>query len=142
MNVGTAISLLVLIGFANAARFHSGVVSQACMQCICDQESGCRQSGCRMDVGSLSCGYFQIKQAYYTDCGSPGSDWKTCADDLDCASRCVQNYMRRYIGYSHCTSNCQSFARIHNGGPHGCSRGSTVDYWNTMTRRQHCTSSS
>ena len=35
-------------------------------------ESGCRPLACKMDVGSLSCGYFQIKHAYWTDCGSIG----------------------------------------------------------------------
>ena len=37
------------------------------------QESGCRPIGCHWDVNSNSCGYFQIKQNYYSDCHSPGS---------------------------------------------------------------------
>ena len=37
-------------------------------------ESSCNANiGCVSDVGSLSCGPYQIKQAYYSDCGSPGS---------------------------------------------------------------------
>lgn len=40
---------------------------------VCEQvESGCRAIGCHWDVYSNSCGYFQIKQGYWTDCGSPG----------------------------------------------------------------------
>jgi hypothetical protein len=40
------------------------------------QESGCRAIGCNMDGRSLSCGYFQIKEAYWKDCGSPGKSKK------------------------------------------------------------------
>jgi Destabilase len=36
-------------------------------------ESNCNPNiGCRMDVGSLSCGAYQIKEGYWRDCGSPG----------------------------------------------------------------------
>ena len=35
-------------------------------------ESGCRAIGCVMDVGSLSCGPYQIKNPYWIDCGRPG----------------------------------------------------------------------
>ena len=28
--------------------------------------------GCNMDVGSLSCGRYQIKEPYWIDCGKPG----------------------------------------------------------------------
>ena len=38
------------------------------------QVEGCEsQIGkCRMDMGSLSCGPYQIKSPYWIDCGSPG----------------------------------------------------------------------
>ena len=40
---------------------------------VCEQvESGCKAIGCHWDVFSNSCGYFQIKQGYWTDFGSPG----------------------------------------------------------------------
>ncbi|KAJ8298962.1 hypothetical protein KUTeg_023022, partial [Tegillarca granosa] len=44
--------------------FTSGVVSQHCMQCICNLESGCRPLACKWDVNSNSCGYFQIKEVW------------------------------------------------------------------------------
>lgn len=39
----------------------------SCLACICEIESGCRDIGCRQDEGSLSCGYYQIKNPYYSD---------------------------------------------------------------------------
>ncbi|KAK3590862.1 hypothetical protein CHS0354_033789 [Potamilus streckersoni] len=112
--------------------FHEGNVSQKCMECICQVESGCSPVGCRFDKGAESCGYFQIKEPYYIDCGSPGSDWHHCADDLECASRCVQAYMDRYIDYSGCDYTCESYARIHAGGPRGCADPATITYWHKV----------
>ena len=56
-------------------------------------------------------------------------DWKACANNLDCSSQCVQAYMARYHHYSGCSNSCQSFARIHNGGPRGCRHSNTAGYW-------------
>nr|AFN66527.1 lysozyme 1 [Cristaria plicata] len=104
-------------------------ISSQCLRCICMAESNCRPIGCIMDMGSLSCGYYQIKEPYYEDCGSPGGDWKTCANDYWCATTCVRNYMARYGPNSGCPNTCQTYARIHNGGPNGCKRSSTLAYW-------------
>ncbi|CAF1608973.1 unnamed protein product [Didymodactylos carnosus] len=89
-----------------------------------------------MDRGSLSCGYYQIKNNYYIDCGQPGSDWHSCANDQSCAETCVRSYMSRYGTY--CTGGrtpaCQDYARIHNGGPKGCTNPATLDYWQKVQR--------
>ena len=47
----------------------SGPVPSGCLRCICVVESGCRMPNpvCRMDVGSLSCGPYQIKKGYWSD---------------------------------------------------------------------------
>ncbi|KAL3886285.1 hypothetical protein ACJMK2_026292 [Sinanodonta woodiana] len=95
-------------------------------------ESKCQPIGCVMDVGSLSCGYYQIKLPYYQDCGSPGRDWKTCADDYSCATTCVKNYMARYGPHSGCPDTCETYARIHNGGPNGCNNPNTIPYWHKV----------
>ena len=34
--------------------------ADTCIHCICLKESGCKAIGCNMDVGSLSCGYYQV----------------------------------------------------------------------------------
>ncbi|XP_061178316.1 lysozyme 3 [Saccostrea echinata] len=118
-----------LTSASHTGSFSSGIVSQHCLQCICNVESGCKAIGCHFDVNSDSCGYFQIKEGYWHDCGSPGSSWRSCANDLACASKCVQAYMSRYIGFSGCSHSCESYARIHNGGPAGCRHSNTAGYW-------------
>ncbi|KAK2172107.1 hypothetical protein NP493_993g00043 [Ridgeia piscesae] len=113
----------------------SGGFSVECMNCICEIEGCSRNLGkCRDDKGSDSCGPFQIKSPYYTDCYKPGSDWRSCTKQMGCSKICVVAYMRRYgnrcarmAGRSQAT--CQDFARVHNGGPKGCFRTSTLDYW-------------
>ncbi|KAH3837170.1 lysozyme-like [Dreissena polymorpha] len=137
------LTMLGLVIFASVAcvavnGWATGLVSQECMQCICLQESGCVDPGCKMDVGSLSCGYFQIKEAYWIDCGRPGGSWKTCASDKTCASQCVQAYMARYVDHFHCPHTCESYAREHNGGPNGCHSASTVDYWHRLLTKPGC----
>ncbi|XP_033751759.1 lysozyme-like isoform X1 [Pecten maximus] len=112
--------------------FTSGVVSAHCLSCICQHESGCKPLGCAWDVNSDSCGYFQLKDVYWQDCGRPGGSLAACAADLHCSSGCIQKYMSRYIGGSGCAHNCESYARIHNGGPAGCHHSNTLHYWNAI----------
>jgi len=123
-----------------AAAFVGVALSDTCIHCICLRESGCRPIGCAMDVGSLSCGYFQIKIPYYQDCGEPGKNpgestdtaWRRCADDLSCATTCVQRYVARYKGGCSGLGDCQTMSRLHNGGPNGCRISGTVAYWNAI----------
>nr|ADM34988.1 lysozyme [Mactra quadrangularis] len=118
--------------------FAKGLVSYDCMRCICLVESNCQKIGCRMDVGSLSCGYFQIKEAYFKDCDMKGKEWKSCADDIACASQCVQNYMKRYAARNKCPATCEGYAREHNGGPRGCKNPNTEGYWQKVQRQPGC----
>ncbi|XP_033751761.1 lysozyme-like [Pecten maximus] len=119
----------------------TGDVSAKCLSCICQVESGCRAIRCAWDVNSNSCGYFQLKDVYWQDCGMPGGSLEVCAADLHCSSGCVQRYMSRYIGGSGCAPNCESYARIHNGGPTGCRQGYTLNYW-TRVQNAGCSASS
>ncbi|CAF1222530.1 unnamed protein product [Didymodactylos carnosus] len=113
-----------------------GGIDQACLDCICEIESQCSAIGCSEDVGSLSCGYYQIKENYYIDCEEPGDDWQSCADDKSCADTCVENYLERYGTY--CTGGseptCEDYARIHNGGPKGCQTEATTGYWERVQK--------
>ncbi|XP_060068278.1 lysozyme-like [Ylistrum balloti] len=114
--------------------YATGLVSQHCLDCICQHESGCRPLGCAWDENSDSCGYFQLKDVYWQDCGKPGGSLAGCAADLNCSSTCVQKYMTRYIRYSGCAHNCESYARIHNGGPRGCKHSNTLRYWSDVEK--------
>ena len=49
-----------------------------------------------------------------------------------CSYNCVQKYMARYINGSGYPKNCESYARIHNGGPRGCTNPNTMGYWNKI----------
>ncbi|CAC5390236.1 Lysozyme 3,Lysozyme 2,Lysozyme 1,Invertebrate-type lysozyme,Lysozyme [Mytilus coruscus] len=98
-------------------------------------ESGCRPLDCKWDVNSNSCGYLQIKQVYWEDCGKPGGSLEACSKDKHCASQCVQHYMSRYINHYGCAHNCESYARMHNGGPAGCKHTNTLGYWNNIQSR-------
>nr|QBC73604.1 invertebrate-type lysozyme [Eisenia andrei] len=121
---------------ASACEAGSGAFTDECLACICEIESNCDPNiGCRWDVNSDSCGPYQIKEDYYIDCGSPGSDWVSCANDMACAEQCVRAYMDRYGTYctGGATPTCEDYARIHNGGPQGCTCTCTEDYWDKVS---------
>ncbi|KAK0407685.1 hypothetical protein QR680_003530 [Steinernema hermaphroditum] len=113
-------------------------LASTCLHCICLRESGCKPIGCRQDMGSPSCGYYQIKENYYKDCGMPGkrpgesvmSALRRCADDFNCATQCVQKYYQRYKHNCKGLGECEAMSRNHNGGPSGCRHRSTQGYWN------------
>jgi len=104
-----------------------------CMKCICEVEGCESQVGkCRPDMGSLSCGPYQIKQPYYTDCSYGKSDWQPCTKQMACSENCVKSYMTRYAARCRANPTCEVYARVHNGGPTGCKRSSTIGYWNKV----------
>ncbi|XP_072170398.1 lysozyme-like [Diadema setosum] len=115
-------------------------VPSDCLHCICVVESNCKMPSpvCQMDVGSLSCGPYQIKQGYWLDARLKGGDldgsWQACTATFDCSERCVQGYMARYAVYGRLghTPTCEDFARIHNGGPNGYKNPNTLGYWNKV----------
>ncbi|CAJ0939673.1 unnamed protein product, partial [Mesorhabditis belari] len=118
------------------------IFAKSCIDCICQRESGCRKLGCADDGGSLSCGYFQIKKPYYIDCGQPGKKagesidtaWKRCASDKGCSKLCVEKYVKRYKRNCSNKSQCETMARLHNGGPNGCKTTATIGYWNAIQK--------
>jgi len=107
--------------------------SYNCMKCICEVE-GCENNigKCNMDVGSLSCGPYQIKNPYWIDCGSPGAGWQECTKYMPCSETCVQKYMQRWAAKCKPNPTCETYSRVHNGGPQGCKNPSTEVYWNKV----------
>lgn len=110
------------------------IIDENCMKCLCFIESWCADVGCVMDQGSLSCGWYQLKYEYWLDCGQPGGSWKDCSNDKVCAEQCVRQYMTRYGGLCSTGNSCADLARIHNGGPYGCSARHTEYYGNMISR--------
>lgn len=108
-----------------------------CLHCICVVESRCVMPDpvCQLDVGSLSCGPYQIKQAYWNDARLKGGDlmgsWRKCTANMQCSTDAVQGYMARYATFERLgrAPQCEDFARIHNGGPNGFKNPSTLKYW-------------
>ncbi|CAH1794936.1 unnamed protein product [Owenia fusiformis] len=128
----SVLSSMVILWLGGCIERHEATVSNDCMRCICKLE-GCDNNlgSCNLDVGTYSCGPYQIKEPYYIDCYSPGAGWEACAQFRNCSERCVQSYMSRYS--SSCTTattDCERHARQHNGGPNGCSNPNTLWYWN------------
>ena len=74
-------------------------------------------------------GPLQIHRAYHQDSGVAGP-YERCAD-LDYAKSVVRAYMRRYATERRLgrAVTAQDIARIHNGGPNGWKRKSTLGYW-------------
>ncbi|CAG2240723.1 unnamed protein product [Mytilus edulis] len=64
-----------------------------------------------------------------THSGTFATGLEACSKDKHCASQCVQKYMSRYINHYGCAHNCESYARMHNGGPAGCKHTNTLGYW-------------
>ncbi|XP_041453503.1 lysozyme-like [Lytechinus variegatus] len=118
-------------------------VPDDCLACICIVESsGCQMPNpiCEYDVGSLSCGPYQIKKGYWTDAtrsgGSLMGSWRECTASFECSEKTVQAYMTRYATTERLgeTPTCEHFARIHNGGPRGHTRASTLAFWKKVNK--------
>eukprot|EP00057_Strongylocentrotus_purpuratus_P004153 XP_003728138.1 PREDICTED: lysozyme [Strongylocentrotus purpuratus] len=111
-----------------------------CLKSICMVESNGKMPDplCRMDQGSLSCGPYQIKEAYWLDARMKGGDlmgsWTKCAASFSCSEQAVHGYMARYATFgrlNHQPTN-EDFARIHNGGPNGFKKPCTLAYWSRV----------
>ena len=110
-------------------------ISDKCLQCICDAETNCDATlQCEDDGGTPSCGPYKIKKVYWLDCGKPGNSFEECAKDYECSKKCVRAYMKRYGGWK-CTNTCQDYARMHVGGPMGCTKPTTLGYWDKIKEK-------
>lgn len=72
-------------------------------------------------------GPLQIHKSYWKDSGIKGS-YSQCAD-YDYACEVVRRYLRRYCAHALVTSDWETCARTHNGGPRGCVKKETEKYW-------------
>ena len=79
--------------------------------------------------GGAALGPLQIHKAYHADSGVPGP-YSRCAD-YAYSVRVYKAYMARYATARRLgrAPTAQDVARIHNGGPSGWKRKSTLGYW-------------
>ena len=72
-------------------------------------------------------GPFQIHYAYWKDSGIPGN-YEQC-NGFKYSQRVVKAYLKRYAPKAVANGNAEVLARIHNGGPTGYKRSTTLGYW-------------
>lgn len=84
--------------------------------------------------GGAALGPLQIHKAYHADSGVPGP-YSRCAD-YAYSVRVFKAYMARYATPRRLgrTPTAQDVARIHNGGPNGYKRRSTLTYWSKVKK--------
>ena len=85
-----------------------------------------------------SIGPYQIQEAYYKDAKEfmPEEidfEYKDCRD-MQCAEAVIRVYMLRYAREAWNNHDFQTLARIHNGGPKGHKKKSTIPYWNKVQK--------
>lgn len=77
-----------------------------------------------------SLGPLQIGRAYHTDSRVPGS-WSQCKG-LAYSRRVATAYLKRWAPRAWAIGDCQTLARIHNGGPRGHQKKATLGYWHKI----------
>ena len=97
-------------------------------------ETGGSKSGGRRAVGDggRAIGPLQIHRAYWQDSGIPGR-FEDCRE-IDYARRVVLAYWRRYCPKALEAIDAETLARVHNGGPKGDQKESTMKFWRKVER--------
>ncbi len=82
-----------------------------------------------MGDGGRSRGPFQISLAYWIDGGGrPGLYFKDVWDAAACRE-VILGYWRRYCPVALARADFQTLVRVHNGGPKGARKVSTLRHW-------------
>lgn len=117
------------------------------MACICRAVSGCNGTAtCNNGV----CGLFGMTFAYWRNAGKPTKDkdedpagpkaFANCANDLFCASRAVQGYMKLFE--QDCNNDgqidCLDHAAIHIFGAYGCQSKQSGPIWDVLNQCWAC----
>ncbi|XP_022236369.1 lysozyme-like [Limulus polyphemus] len=121
------------------------LVSQKCLDCLCEASSGCALSTqCHNEAENYFCGPYLITYSYWSEGGSPGKDpnnpqdFEVCLKDRTCAEKAVVGYMKKWGKDCDNDGNitCYDFARIHKAGPIGCNTTSVLNtpYWAIFNR--------
>ena len=79
-----------------------------------------------------SLGPLQISRAYFSDSRVGGTYEQV--SDLAFARRVVSAYLQRYAPKAWAAGDVETLARVHNGGPAGARKSSTVNYGQKVAR--------
>lgn len=83
--------------------------------------------------GGRSLGRYQIGRLYWQDAGSPGV--YNDVTDPAFAESVMLAYWRRWCPSALAALDYETLARVHNGGPRGSSKQSTLPYWRKVQER-------
>ncbi|CAD6193529.1 unnamed protein product [Caenorhabditis auriculariae] len=117
----------------------------ACLMAMCEADSGCVPIGCSIDhFDRIGCGYFRLNIYQFRQCYQPGmkdvddeeSAWIRCAEDYECSSQCIKTLGSRFRVKCYGKNDCETLARIHDGGANGCRDRKTIGYWKRV--RDNC----
>ncbi|EYB95011.1 hypothetical protein Y032_0164g3515 [Ancylostoma ceylanicum] len=109
----------------------------ACLLAMCDADSGCVPKGCSIDQNNrIGCGYFRLNIYQFRQCYQPGKKededeeiaWINCAEDYHCSAECIRVLGSRFRVKCYGKSDCETLARIHDGGANGCRDRSVPHY--------------
>ena len=126
-----------MIGLATVLCVSLGT-SDALLNALCEVESGCDSSAVGDDGNAI--GAFQIWEGYWKDAiefdSSIGGVYEDCYDEKY-AKKIVRAYMKRYAIKKRLGREVtnEDRARIHNGGPNGWKRKSTLGYWENVKEK-------
>jgi hypothetical protein len=100
-------------------------------------ESGGRDAVPDGDDGR-AIGPYQIHEAYWRDAvqADPtlGGSYQDCRR-RDYAERVIAAYMQRWAADAWASGDAETIARVHNGGPDGARKDSTLRYWERVRAR-------
>lgn len=127
--------LLGLSGSAPAAPHEAACSIDSILDAIRATESGGLEDGgsAAAGDGGRAIGPFQIHRAYFLDAGVPGQ-YSDCRDG-DSARRVVLAYWKRWCPDALERCDAEVLARVHNGGPHGARKASTLAYWRKVEQQ-------
>ena len=126
-----------MIGLATVLCVSLGT-SDALLNAICEVESGCVSTAVGDDGKAI--GSYQIWECYWKDAiefdSSIGGVYEDCYDEKY-AKKIVRAYMKRYATKKRLGREVtdEDRARIHNGGPNGWKRKSTLSYWENVKEK-------
>lgn len=117
--------LLLMLLFLMVGAYCSGA-STNLLTAIHQVESGGR-TGPILGDGGKALGPMQIHYSYWRDSGVTGK-YSDCAD-YTYSCKVVTAYWRRFAPDALRTGDCETLARVHNGGPCGYAHDNTKKYW-------------
>jgi len=129
--------------FLIATAHGQGITWKASLQAIRMVETGGMPNGGigALGDGGKAYGPYQIWKPYWIDSGVKGSHAQ-CLNSKAYSEKVIQGYMLRYaprefgrlVAGTGKVSDLEKVARIHNGGPKGYKRKSTLGYWAKIKR--------